>query len=263
MKLVVTADDLGLSPAVTRGILEAYRRGVVRSASLLVTFAGAEEAAACARDEAGLEIGLHLDFVGGEPAAGATAVRSLVDEDGRFHALREFALRLCSGRIRAADLARETRAQVARARSWGIEPLAWDSHRHTHLMPPVARVVGAIARQENVRWIRRGSLPALSLAPKALAVAASSFAAAPFFRGIPGNDWYVDLSSCRPPLDPTGLALLAVRPGVGELGAHPGYIDDALLARDPLVARRAHDLALLTDPVAVTGLGRLVGRRAS
>ena len=51
MTVVVTADDLGLSPGVTRGIFEAHRRGVVRSTSLLVTFASSAEAAALARAE--------------------------------------------------------------------------------------------------------------------------------------------------------------------------------------------------------------------
>ncbi|HKY50647.1 MAG TPA: ChbG/HpnK family deacetylase, partial [Candidatus Limnocylindria bacterium] len=82
MSVVVTADDLGLSPAVTRGILEAHRRGVVRSTSLLVTYPGAEEAAALARAEPELEIGLHIDLVGGRPVSDPAAVPSLCDEDG-------------------------------------------------------------------------------------------------------------------------------------------------------------------------------------
>ena len=50
MSVVVTADDLGLSAGVTRGILEAHRRGIVRSTSLIVTFPAAQESAALAKD---------------------------------------------------------------------------------------------------------------------------------------------------------------------------------------------------------------------
>ena len=57
MNLVVTADDLGLSPAVTKGILESHRRGIVRSTSLIVTADSSAEAAAQARIEPDLEIG--------------------------------------------------------------------------------------------------------------------------------------------------------------------------------------------------------------
>ena len=68
-------------------MLEAHRNGVVRSSSLLVTFPDGEEAAALARAERDLEIGLHIDLVGGRPASDPAAVASLVDAEGRFHRL--------------------------------------------------------------------------------------------------------------------------------------------------------------------------------
>src|SRR5207302_1938486 len=128
MSLVVTADDLGLSPAVTRGIIEAHRKGIVRSASLLVTFDASAEGA-------------------------------------------------------------------ARAREWGVAPLAWDSHRHTHLMPPVAGVVGRIARDDGVRWIRRTRSPRSWTGPKEAALRAATLASGLAYRGIAGPTWYIDLSS--------------------------------------------------------------------
>src|SRR5207237_9002199 len=84
---------------------------------------------------------------------------SLLDSDGRFLGLAELTKRLFSGRVRAGELAAEIRAQATLARSWGILPLAWDSHRHVHLMPPVARIVGRVARDEGVRWTRRARAP--------------------------------------------------------------------------------------------------------
>ncbi len=75
--LVVTADDLGYSEGVDRAILHAHREGIVRSTSLLVTFPRAAEAAALARAEPGLEVGLHLDLVEGTPVSYPAAVRTL------------------------------------------------------------------------------------------------------------------------------------------------------------------------------------------
>ena len=132
----MTADDLGLSAGVTRGILEAHRRGVVRSTSLIVTYPAAQESAALAQAERDLEVGLHLDLVGGQPASDPASVPSLCDENGRFYPLPIFTLRLFTGRVRPAELAKELRAQAERARSWGVPALAWDSHRHVHLLPP-------------------------------------------------------------------------------------------------------------------------------
>ena len=255
MTVVVTADDLGLSPGVTRGIFEAHRRGVVRSTSLLVTFASSAEAAALARAEPDLEVGLHIDLVGGGPVSDPAAVPSLCDREGRFFRLAELTRRLVTGRVRPADIAAEVRAQAALARSWGHAALAWDSHRHVHLLPPVALVVGRVARDEGVRWIRRARPPRSWTGPKEAALRVATFASAPAYRGIGGNRWYVDITSERPRRDAAGIALLAAYGGLGEIGAHPGYVDEALKAADTLVAERADDLEVLTAPLLRTALG--------
>jgi chitin disaccharide deacetylase len=255
VNLVVTADDLGLSPGVTKGILESHRRGIVRSTSLMVTADFSAEAAAQARMEPDLEVGLHIDLVGGWPVSDPAMVRSLVDGEGRFLGLTELTKRLLSGRVRAREVATEVRAQAALARSWGILPLAWDSHRHVHLMPPVARVVGRVARDEGVRWVRRARSPRAWAGPKETALRAATFVSALAFRGIPGNRWYVDITSQRPRLDAAAVALLAAYGGVGEIGAHPGYVDDDLRAVDTLVDDRPKDLEILTDPLLRTAFG--------
>jgi len=254
LSVIVTADDLGLSPAVTRGILEAHRGGVVRSTSLIVTYPAAQEAAALALVEPDLEIGLHLDLVGGRPASDPATVPSLCDEDGNFYPLPVFTRRLFTGRVRAGELAAELRAQASRARSWGVPALAWDSHRHVHLIPPVAIVVGRIARELGVRWVRRARAPRLRRELKSASLHAASLVSDLAFRGMRGPSWYVDLSSQRPRLDAAGVALLAAYGGLGEISGHPGYVDDSLSAADAQV-RRAEDLALLTDPLLRAALG--------
>jgi predicted glycoside hydrolase/deacetylase ChbG (UPF0249 family) len=255
LSVVVTADDLGLSAGVTRGILEAHRRGVVRSTSLLVTFPAGEESAALALAEPDLEIGLHIDLVGGRPASDPGAVPSLCDEDGRFFPLPTFTRRLFTGRVRPAELAAEVRAQAARARAWGVPALAWDSHRHVHLIPPIALVVGHVARELGVRWVRRARAPRLRPQLKTASLHAASLVSDLALRGLAGPSWYVDLTSHQPRLDAAAVALLAAYGGLGELSAHPGYVDDELRKRDVLVDERTDDLALLTDPLLRTALG--------
>jgi predicted glycoside hydrolase/deacetylase ChbG (UPF0249 family) len=257
LSLVVTADDLGLSSGVTRGILEAHRGGIVRSTSLIVTFPAAQEGAALALAERDLEVGLHLDLVGGRPASDPAAVPSLCDDDGRFYALPIFTRRLFTGRIRPSELAAELRAQAARARSWGVPALAWDSHRHVHLLPPVALVVGHVARDLGVRWVRRARAPRLRRQLKTASLHAASVVSDLAFRGIRGPSWYVDITSLRPRLDAAGVALLAAYGGLGELSGHPGYVDGDLSSADAAV-QRADDLALLTDPLLRTALGNSV-----
>jgi chitin disaccharide deacetylase len=258
--LVVTADDLGLSRGVTKGVLEAHRNGVVRSTSLLVTFPASEEGAALARAERDLEVGVHLDLVGGWPINDPAAIPTLVDDDGRFHPLSTLASRLFTRRIRASEVAAELRAQVERARRWGIPALAWDSHRHVHLMPPVARVVSALAKELGARWLRRGRAPNIqsALMGKSAAIHAASLISEIAYGRMPGNTWYIDLTSGRPRLDATAVALLATYPGLGELSAHPGYPDEELRRVDSLVETRRDDLELLTDPLLREALGHEV-----
>ena len=256
----MTADDLGLSAGVTRGIIEAHRRGVVRSTSLLVTFPDAQESAVLALAERDLEIGLHLDLVGGRPVSDPATVPSLCDEDGKFYPLASFARRVFTGRVRPGELAAELRAQTARARSWGVPAVAWDSHRHVHLLPPVAVVVGHVARELGVRWVRRARAPRLGLQAKTVSLHAASLVSDLALRGIRGPSWYVDLTSQRPRLDAAGVALLAAYGGLGEISAHPGYIDADLKQRDALQRERSDDLALLTDPLLRTALGGVIWR---
>ncbi len=195
--VIVSADDLGLSPGVTAGILEAHRSGVVRSTSLLVTFDGAADAAALARQERGLEIGIHLDLVGGRPVT---------------------------------------------------DP--------THLLPPLNRVVATVARQEGARYLRRARPPRIAATAKAQLLGAASIVSSFLQRGVPGNDWFVDLTALPKRPDAATVALYAAYPGIGELVGHPGRPDDALRATgDSLVLKRFDDLQLLTDPLLRSALG--------
>jgi predicted glycoside hydrolase/deacetylase ChbG (UPF0249 family) len=223
----------------------------VRSASLLVTFPRAAEAAELARVERGLEVGLHLDLVEGRPVSDPSDVPTLVGGDGRFLGLTRLFAGVGAGRVRAAEIGAEVRAQVARARALGTPALAWDSHRHAHLFPLIARVVGAVARDEGARWIRR-AWPA-SRSWKSAALGAATAASAVFFREVPGNDRLVDLTFERPRPDAAWVGLLATLDGVTEVVTHPG--PPAGDPADTIAAPRARDLALLTDPILRAGFG--------
>lgn len=61
-QLIVNGDDLGLSPGVNRGIVEAFSRGILTSASLIVNSPWSEDAAQRIRDVPGISIGLHVNL---------------------------------------------------------------------------------------------------------------------------------------------------------------------------------------------------------
>ncbi len=83
-RLIVNADDFGRTAGINRGIIAAHERGIVTSATLMVNYAPAAEAAALARQNAGIGVGLHVALTGGPPALPPEQIRTLVDVQGRF-----------------------------------------------------------------------------------------------------------------------------------------------------------------------------------
>jgi predicted glycoside hydrolase/deacetylase ChbG (UPF0249 family) len=75
--VIVNGDDLGISPGVNRGIAEAYRRGVLTSASLMVELPASRDGAEAASELPGLSVGLHADIteIGGPPLSGDEAAK--------------------------------------------------------------------------------------------------------------------------------------------------------------------------------------------
>jgi len=152
-RLIVHADDFGLSEAVNRGVLAAHENGIVTSTSIMAGGRAFEHAAAIARSCRSLDVGVHLTLTELRPVA--ESVPSLVDAAGNFapHATR-FALRYLRGAIALADVRTELQAQIRRAREHGIAPTHLDGHQHVQVLPGIARVVADLARENGIRAVR-------------------------------------------------------------------------------------------------------------
>ncbi|HYS44667.1 MAG TPA: ChbG/HpnK family deacetylase, partial [Geobacteraceae bacterium] len=83
-ELIINADDFGLSSGANRAIIKAWREGVLTSASLMVTGEAFDEAVALARENPGLQVGLHLTLVQGRAALPHGGFPTLIDEQGHF-----------------------------------------------------------------------------------------------------------------------------------------------------------------------------------
>jgi hopanoid biosynthesis associated protein HpnK len=155
-RLIINADDFGLTPGINRAIVELYRAGVITSATLMATGPAFEDAAALARANPGLGVGCHLVFVDGMPLSHAESIPSLLGADGKCFrpSIHDFAQATLRNTIGAADLARETAAQIQRIQRAGIDVTHVDSHKHTHLFPAIAKTVTHIARRCGVSAMR-------------------------------------------------------------------------------------------------------------
>ena len=132
-RVIVNADDFGRSHGINQGVGIAHERGVVTSASLMVRWPGATEAAVLARSMPRLSVGLHIDlweWVYGR--GGWEQVYAVVDED-------------------PAAVTSESRRQLARFRALlGREPSHLDSHQNAHRWEPVRSVLVALAGELGV-----------------------------------------------------------------------------------------------------------------
>jgi predicted glycoside hydrolase/deacetylase ChbG (UPF0249 family) len=259
MILVANADDAGVDRARNRGILKAAREGVVRSASLLVTFEAAADFAREARGVEALGVGLHANFSEGSPLV--KGHRSLTGGDGRFPGKRELWKRAASGGVEPREAARELAAQLERLQALGIQPTHLDGHNHAHLFPGIAEAVAEVLPAGA--WVRlprspggaAASLPddlyaevetktrALeALAARALALGWSRFRSADRFEGLSLPPGYsaAELISLLRSIDCGADAVV-------ELMSHPGETTGDSVPFSASADRR-RELEALTDP---------------
>jgi predicted glycoside hydrolase/deacetylase ChbG (UPF0249 family) len=142
-QLVVNADDFGFTPDVNQGIVEAHRRGILTAATLMATGEAFEDAVRLARETPSLDIGCHLVLIGGRSRVTGRAYPASVAQLLASLARRE---------LRLYD---ELAAQVQRILDAGLRPTHLDTHKHTHLAPPVLDAVARIGQDFNIRWVRR------------------------------------------------------------------------------------------------------------
>ena len=155
VRLVVNADDFGMSPSISRGIVRAHRDGIVTSTSLLGNCEDLDDARAALAQAPQLGVGVHLALVGGTPVADPATVPSLLAESGRLYGRgAQFIAAWMKRRIDAADVEREFDAQVARVRAAGITVDHLDTHHHLGFLPAVGRAVEAVARRHGIAGIR-------------------------------------------------------------------------------------------------------------
>jgi chitin disaccharide deacetylase len=155
-RLIVNADDFGLTRGVNRAITACYQRGIVSSATLMATGACFEEAVELAKQMPRLSVGCHIVLVDGEPLLPAGEVRSLLAPGtNRFHhSIGEVLRAVALGRFKAAEVEAEAGAQLARLRSAGVRISHFDAHKHTHMFPSILRPLLRAASAHGVRAVR-------------------------------------------------------------------------------------------------------------
>jgi len=155
-RLIINADDFGLTPGINRAVIELHQAGVVTSATLMATGPAFEDAVKLALANPTLGIGCHLVLVDGIPISHPDSIPTLLGADAKTFrpSILDFAQAALRRTIEQDDLARETQAQIQRIQRAGIDVTHIDSHKHTHVFPSVAETVFHIANRCGVASIR-------------------------------------------------------------------------------------------------------------
>lgn len=167
-RLIVNADDFGLTSGVNRAIVEAHQRGIVTSATLMANGRAFDQAAELARTVPHLSLGCHVVLVDGEPLLPAPQVPTLLAADGQQQRFRnsigEVAAAALRGRIDPAQVEAEATAQMRKLQSAGLALSHFDTHKHAHMFPAILRPLLRAARACGVRALRNPFAPLKPLA---------------------------------------------------------------------------------------------------
>ncbi len=254
-RLVVNADDFGFTPDVNQGIEEAHRRGILTATTLMANGAAFDDAVERARANPSLDVGCHLVLIGGS---------SLVTGKPFPVSVSRLMAALALGQLRPYD---ELKAQIRKILDAGIHPTHLDTHKHTHLAPPVLDAVARLAEEFDIRWVRRPFDFPMNAAPAPRLKRLTSDAL-----GLLRRHFHRVLSrhGCRTTEHFAGfqitgrfrtaelVALLNALPeGSTELMCHPGRCGESLRrARTRLKESREHELEALVSAEVRAALER-------
>jgi chitin disaccharide deacetylase len=262
---ILCADDYGLSPGVSRGIVEAIGAARLSATSALTTArAWPEQGQALHPFKTKTDIGLHLNLTLGPPLA---AMPQLAPS-GQLPPLRQ----LIAAAVRRRLPEQEIRAEIIRQidlfeATMGQPPDFVDGHQHVQILPGIRRwLMDELQRRGLARrvWLRNSADPLWRIlargasAAKAGLVAclASGFAAEARAYGFALNDGFAGFSRFDPARNyGNDFATYLKFPGRRHLVmCHPGHGDNDLLGVDPVAAARERELAFLLSPRFVATL---------
>ena len=249
-RLILNADDFGLTPGINHAIAELHAAGALTSATLMARGPAFDHAVAIAKANPGLGVGCHVVFTDGQPVSASETISSLLGPDSHNFrpSLSSFVRAALTNQLRRSELKTEALAQIRTLQAAGIAVTHVDTHKHTHLFPQIAGPLLEAAEQAGVPAVRNpfeqpwslrlGHPPLLRL----LSVFTTgflrrSFLAQPAIRSgtVRTTDGTVGISATGRLNELTIEKVLDTMPeGTWELVCHPGYNDrdlDAITTR--------------------------------
>lgn len=271
-QLIINADDFGLSSGVNKAVIKAWQDGILTSASLMAAGSAFDEAVALARENPGLQVGLHLTLVHGCSVLPYSEIPGLVNADGNFTdnpvlaGMRYFFLKGLR-----AQLYREIEAQIVKVRNAGVSLSHVDGHLNIHMQPMVFAILCELMPKHGITSFRltRERLPCNLAVDSERKIG----------KAIDAFIFACLADHCRPLLDRLGIsyamevkgllssgrmtagylldALDSLQEGVSEIYFHPGCLPCAEITRRMPDYRHEEELAALVSSQVREKLGEM------
>ena len=266
-RLIINADDFGLTSGINRSIIEAHLAGTLTSATLMAGAPAFAEATHLAQDHSRLAVGCHVVLVDGEPLLDPARLPSLVPQRTTQFRRRigQLAARVVTSRIDPDEVEVEAITQFRKLQATGLTITHFDTHKHAHVFPAILGPLLRAARTCGVRALRNPFEPIRPLPAPLLRKRRDLWKryaqARTLHRLQPAFGKLVAKAGLKTPDGTLGIivtgvldqeilsALVENMPdGTWELVCHPGYLDNDLRAvRTRLLESRELERRLLTS----------------
>jgi len=271
-QLVITSDDFGLSSGVNRAVEKAWREGILTCASIIPGAEAFDEAVTIARQNPGLQVGLHLTLVQGRSVLPPDEISGLVNRSGSFTDNPVAAgIRYFFDRGLYCQLKREIEAQIKKIVDTGIPLTHIDGHLNIHMHPTVFRILTELMPRYGISSFRLSQERLLHNlrfdSERRLGKTVERF----IFSSL--------AEKCRPVLNQLGVRYAAevkgmlnsgrmtenyvlnilddLNEGLTEIYFHPGLLPDSEITRRMPDYRHSEELAAINSPEILNKLKRL------
>ncbi len=228
LKLIINADDFGLTKGCNQGIIKALKEGLVTDTTVMINMEDGPVAIKLAKSNGLKSIGLHLNLTCGKPVLEAEQVRSLINQEGLLYKRTS----LTHPVMNLKEAESELWAQVEKFTKTGMTLNHIDSHHHIHTIEGLTNIVIDIAKQLKVPLRQTGVV----IKEKIIAV------------GVKTTD-NIALEFYNQGVSIENLCKILDRydKGVLEIMTHPAMLDDVLLRRSSYNKLRPKELEILTS----------------
>jgi chitin disaccharide deacetylase len=270
IRLIINADDFGLTERINDAIIEGHRQGIVTSTTLMANGPAFDNAAERAKTERKLGIGIHLNLSEGTPLTNPSQLSCMIDKTGVFYLSPVQMLRkLTVSGLNLGKVEMELRAQIEKVLNAGIEATHLDGHKHFHFLPQFLHIAIRLAQEYKIPAIRCAREWTSSL----FRLAVRNWRASPTMlkQYFTGNALSILAATMKRKVESAGLStpdyvlgiastgfwdshylkdLIDRLPhGTTELICHPGYVDKHLLDTPTrLLKQRETEIAALICP---------------